>query len=224
MEEKAQPANIDAEGYNAEYYASLLAGLIHKLNNVLTVLSGHTGLLLLDPNLKGDVLQAVQHMSRAANVLSRCIDEATSLSRVAPMRVESINLSDLVESVECPEALSIVKKYDKRMELQADRWKLREIFEQIIRNASEAGAKSVVVTAHAPAGIVELNFRDDGQGIKPEVMRRAFDPFFTTRRKQDHLGLGLFRARGDLSRMKGRISAESDGKSYTTVIVHLPAG
>ena len=55
-------------------------------------------------------------------------------------------------------------------------------------------------------------------------MKRAFDPFFTTRKQREQFGLGLFKARGDLARMKGRIYAESDGKKYTEVIVQLPAG
>jgi signal transduction histidine kinase len=98
----------------------------------------------------------------------------------------------------------------------------KDIFQQILRNASEAAAKVVAVTAKAGSGFVELTFRDDGQGMKIEVMRRAFDPFFTTRRQREQFGLGLFKARGDLARMKGQIHAESDGKSYTEMIVRLP--
>ena len=84
MEEKVQPANVQEEGYTADYYASLIVGLIHKLNNVITVLSGHSGLLLLEPNLKPDILQPLQQMSRAAELLSRCLDEAASVSRITP--------------------------------------------------------------------------------------------------------------------------------------------
>ena len=72
MAEKTQPSNSNTEGFPVEYYAALLAGLIHKLNNIITVVSGHTGLLLLEPNLRGDILQPVQQMSRAAQLLSRC--------------------------------------------------------------------------------------------------------------------------------------------------------
>ena len=117
-----------------------------------------------------------------------------------------------------------MKQYDGLIKLQADRRKTKEIFEQILRNASEASAKIVVVTAQVNPQFVDLNFRDDGHGITNEVMRRAFDPFFTTRRKQDQFGLGLFKARGDLARMKGQIHAKSDGKSYTEMIVQLPIG
>jgi signal transduction histidine kinase len=223
VEQKLQPSNMNEEGYTAEYYASLLGGLIHKLNNVITVLTGHSGLLLLEPDLKPDILQPVQQMSRAADLLSQCLNEAASLSRVTPLRPESVAVSELIAAAVSPNGLSIVKEYDERIKVQVDRRKSKEILEQILRNAGEANAKAVYVTAQADHGTVELKFRDDGHGMKTEVLRRAFDPFFTTRRQREQFGLGLFRARGDLTRMKGRISAESDGKSYTEVIVQLPA-
>jgi two-component system, cell cycle sensor histidine kinase and response regulator CckA len=222
VEEKVQPTNAQAEIYPADYYASLLVGLIHKLNNVITVLTGHSGLLLLEPNLKPDILQPVQQMSRAADLVSQCLNEAASMSRVTVLRPELVTISELLEPVQCPPGLSLVRKYDEKLKVQVDRRKSKDIFEQLLRNASEAAAKVVAVTAKAGSGFVELTFRDDGQGMKIEVMRRAFDPFFTTRRQREQFGLGLFKARGDLARMKGQIHAESDGKSYTEMIVRLP--
>ena len=223
MEEKIQPTNVQGESYTADYYASLLVGLIHKLNNVITVLTGHSGLLLLEPDLKPDILQPVQQMSRAADLLSQCLNEAAAITRVTPLRPELVALTELFESVECPRGLSIAKQYDEGMKVLVDRRKSKEIFEQILRNAAEATAKTVVVNAQANSLFVDLTFRDDGHGMKTEVLRRAFDPFFTTRRQREQFGLGLFKARGDLARMKGRIHAQSDGKSYTEVIVQLPA-
>src|ERR1700730_16720650 len=101
---------MNEEGYTAEYYASLLSGLIHKLNNVITVFTGHSGLLLLEPDLKPDVLQPVQQMSRAADLMSQCLNEAASMSRVAHLHPESMELSELFQAVECPSNLSVVKE------------------------------------------------------------------------------------------------------------------
>src|SRR5260370_34059110 len=74
------------------------------------------------------------------------------------------------------------------------------------------------------SGFVEVRFRDERHGIKPPVMSRVFDPFFTTRKPEENFGLGLFKARGDLARMKGGISAESDGTTYAEILVRLPDG
>jgi signal transduction histidine kinase len=222
--EKTQPSNANTAGFPAEYYAALLAGLIHKLNNIITVVSGHSGLLLLEPNLRGDILQPVQQMSRAAQLLSHYIDEAAIVSRAAPLYPEPVSLSELFESLESPPFLSTRKQFGGRLKVLGDRQKLKEIFEHILRNANEANAKSMVIVAEAHSGFVEVRFRDDGRGITPPVISRVFDPFFTTRKPEENCGLGLFKARGDLGRMKGEISAESDGKTYTEILVRLPAG
>jgi signal transduction histidine kinase len=224
VEEKVQATNVNTESFTTEYYASLLVGLIHKLNNVITVLTGHFGLLLLDPDLKPDILQPLQQMYRAALMVSQCLNEAASMGRATPLLLESIGLTELLEAADCPGDLKVVKEYEAGIKIRVDRRKAKEIFEQILRNASEANAKTVVVIAQANPQMVDMRFRDDGHGIKAEVMKRAFDPFFTTRKQREQFGLGLFKARGDLSRMKGRVYAESDGKKYTEVIVQLPAG
>src|ERR1700730_12449779 len=160
---------MNEEGYTAEYYASLLGGLIHKLNNVITVLTGHSGLFLLEPDLKPDILQPVQQMSRAADLLSQCLNEAASLSRVTPLRPESVAVSELIAAAVSPNGLSIVKEYDERIKVQVDRRKSKEILEQILRNAGEASAKAVVVTAQSHSRSVDLKFRDDGHGMNAEV-------------------------------------------------------
>lgn len=224
MAEKAQPTKSNAEVFSAEYYAALMAGLIHKLNNITTVLSGHTGLLLLEPNLRSDILQPIQQMSRAALLLSHYIDEAAIATRAVALAPEAIGLSELFESLQLPPGLSIRKQVGSRLKVLADRRKLKEIFEQVYRNASEANAKSAVVTAESLSGSVQIRIRDDGDGINAAVLARIFDPFFTTRKPEENFGLGLFRARGELARIKGEISADSDGKTYTEILVRLPAG
>jgi signal transduction histidine kinase len=221
--EKTHLSNSNTEGFPAEYYAALLAGLIHKLNNIITVLSGHTGLLLLEPNLKGDIFQQVQYMSRASELLSRYIDETAVVIRPAPLLLESVNLSELFDSLGTPAGLSVRKQFSGRVKVRTDRRKLKEIFEHLLRNASEANAKSTVFTAESHSGFVEVTLRDNGDGINPLLMPRIFDPFFTSRKQEENFGLGLFRVRGDLARLKGEISAESDGKTYTDIRVRLPA-
>ena len=52
--------------YSPEYYSSLIAGLVHKLNNVTTVLSGHSGLILMDSNLPREIRDPVVRRKRKA--------------------------------------------------------------------------------------------------------------------------------------------------------------
>jgi signal transduction histidine kinase len=212
-----------SQGFSADHYASLLAGLIHKSNNIITVLSGHTGLLLLEPNLSEEIRQPVRRMSNAAELLSRYIDEAGTISKAAVLVFEPIIASDFLDRLARPDGLKIQKRGDSKLKILGDVRKLKDTFEQILQNADEAKASVEIVTVTQEASAVRVSFRDNGQGIKPEVMPRIFDPFFTTRASRGKFGLGLFRARGELARMGGEISATSDGKTYTEILVQIPA-
>jgi signal transduction histidine kinase len=211
-------------GFPADHYASLLAGLIHKSNNIITVLSGHTGLLLLEQNLSEEILQPIRRMSRAAEMLSRYLDEAGVVSKATVLVLEPIVFSGFLETLTRPSRLKVQNRCDSKLKILGDRRKLKDTFEQILQNADEANATTEIVTAANDSSAVRIGFRDNGHGIKPEVMQRVFDPFFTTRTQRGQFGLGLFRARGELARMGGEISATSDGKAYTEILIRIPAG
>jgi two-component system NtrC family sensor kinase len=212
-----------SQGFSADHYASLLAGLIHKSNNIITVLSGHTGLLLLEPNLSEEIRQPVRRMSSAAELLSRYIDEAGVVSKATVLVLEPVIVSDFLDRLARPPGLKLQKRCDSKLKTLGDARKLKDIFEQILQNADEANATSEIVTVKQESSAVRISFRDNGHGIKSEVMPRVFDPFFTTRTQHGKFGLGLFRAKGELARMGGEISATSDGKTYTEILVHISA-
>jgi PAS domain S-box-containing protein len=70
---------------------------------------------------------------------------------------------------------------------------------------------------------VEVLFADDGLGMAPDVERRAFDPFFTTRRHDGATGLGLHIVHSIVvDRLGGQLRLESKLGSGTTVQIILP--
>jgi signal transduction histidine kinase len=202
-----------------EYYASLLAGLVHKLNNVITVLTGHTGLLEMETDLPTDVEQSVQQMSTAVRMLSRYLDESVIVAKTPALNLEAVRLGAALAQID---GIGSKKLPRAEIAVRADARKLNETFKQIVQNAKEAGAKVIAVTVEESKELVEIRFKDDGTGMKPSVLSRAFDPFYTTKKDSKNFGLGLFRAKGDLARMQGNISIISDGRSSTEVVIRLP--
>jgi len=62
-----------------------------------------------------------------------------------------------------------------------------------LMHAYEIGACGhISISAQEILGGVELQYRDDGKGIAPEVLTRIFEPFFTTKRTEGGTGLGLY--------------------------------
>jgi signal transduction histidine kinase len=211
--------------YPASYYSSLLKGLIHKLNNQLTVLTGKTGLLLMESKLSKEVRTALEQMTGTLEQISVYLDEATAAGKTTPVQLEPLNLHDLVENIDWPPGLQRVwHKSDRTIIVQADRTRLKRILEELLRNAESACAKRVTISIRQDRKDVELILKDDGSGLRPEILNRAFEPFYTTRPKEQALGLGLFRARGELNRINGDLVLESDGSSCTIARLRFSGG
>jgi CheY-like chemotaxis protein len=71
---------------------------------------------------------------------------------------------------------------------------------------------------------VELSVIDEGEGMGPEVLSRAFEPFFTTRQDANASGLGLSMVYGFVRQSGGFVVLESEAGSGTSVRVYLPSG
>jgi PAS domain S-box-containing protein len=85
-----------------------------------------------------------------------------------------------------------------------------------------AGTVDIKVRAAGP-DYVEIIFADDGCGMSLDVRRRAFDPFFTTRRDQGGTGLGLHIVYSIVTnRLGGRLDLDSEPGRGTRVHIVLP--
>ncbi|MBI5964471.1 MAG: GAF domain-containing protein [Chloroflexi bacterium] len=105
----------------------------------------------------------------------------------------------------------------------ADSTQLVRALGNILQNAVEAGAKSVVINTHQTEerGILEIEIEDDGTGMSETVMQKVWSPFFTTRGVAHH-GLGLPAAMHVVSQSQGRITLVSEAGKGTTVAMLMP--
>ena len=71
-------------------------------------------------------------------------------------------------------------------------------------------------------GKIEINVRDNGVGIPPEVVGRIFNPFFTTKPTNEGTGLGLSLSHEIVRRHGGNITAESEPGEYTLMTITFP--
>jgi two-component system, cell cycle sensor histidine kinase and response regulator CckA len=222
LPETKSPGNAAPVYFPPQQYARLLGGLIHKLNNIITVLSGHTGLLLLQPKLSRAVREPVQQMLEATQLLSRYLDEAVLLARAPRFELGPVDvvplLAELPERTDFPVTLAALPA---TAVAYGDLQQLRTCFEQVVQNAREAHAKSITCRVGDDNGWLKISFCDDGKGISSDVINRIFEPFFTTK-KNGNIGLGLFRIQGYLALTGGGLRVASDGKTYTESAFFLP--
>jgi signal transduction histidine kinase len=113
--------------------------------------------------------------------------------------------------------------------IYADRQKLRQVFLNLLTNASDAmpqGGTLTLRTAPAtldngkPAVLIEL--ADTGTGILAENLERIMEPFFTTKEEGKGTGLGLAICRRVVQEHHGSIQIASEVGKGTTVRIVLP--
>jgi hypothetical protein len=91
-----------------------------------------------------------------------------------------------------------------------------------LQNASEAGAKKIDISVNLAeeSNMLKLIFTDDGAGMPPDMLSKAWTPFSTT--KGGHQGLGLPAALHVISQAQGRMDIASEENKGTQVEIWLP--
>ena len=108
-----------------------------------------------------------------------------------------------------------------------DQIQLQQVILNLILNASESmmandsDNRILTVSTMTNGGSVEAVFADNGRGFSPEIMKRLFEPFFST--KEHGLGLGLSISRSIMTAHSGELWAASGDEGGAVFHLKLPA-
>jgi len=203
----------------------LAAGVAHEIRNPLASISGSIELLRQSPQASEDdrTLMAIVH--REIQRLNALIGDLLDYANPRPKQLVDFDLATLVDEIlqvargdAAFASVEVIAEVDRPLPLHADPAKLRQVLWNLLRNAADAGSKTVRVTAKPGTTIA---IADDGWGMGADVLARMFDPFFTTKPKGTGLGLAICYA--IVAEHGGRIDAESAVGKGTKVVVTLPA-
>jgi signal transduction histidine kinase len=214
----------------------MASGIAHEIGNPLASLSSVAQYLsrkLRTHEEKENLLVIQYQVNRISNILKRML----SLSRPATGEYKWTDINKLVDNT-----LSLVG-FDRRAKSITIKnitspdlpmvWLNPQHFEQVLLNiflnALDAmNAKSgeqehvLMITRELKDAIIEIRIRDTGIGMSPEVCRRAFESFFTTKEIGKGTGLGLFISYNLIAEIDGTIEMKSELGKGTTVIVRIP--
>ena len=212
----------------------LAGGIAHDFNNFLTVVQGNIevakGQLTLAEPAQQFLDQAASACQRAKFLSSQLL---TFAKGGAPVR-RVVSIAQLVtEAVHLartgsPSAIE-VNIVEGLWSAQVDPGQIGQVLHNILINAREAmtGGGTIEVQARNALGLdasdprVRITIRDNGRGIPEEVLRRIFDPYFTT--KPGGSGLGLATAYAIVIKHGGHISVDSKPGLGSTFTIDLPA-
>ncbi len=236
-------AHLEAEIQHAarlESLGVLAGGIAHDFNNLLTIMMGNLGLAMLDEkvvNAAGPLLREIERGALRARDLT--LQLLTFAKGGAPVRT-AVSLPELVrgaaQAIRHGPAVEFVQEFPPDVwPANADRSQIAQALQSLLLNAVQAMPNGGVIRvslrneeiapgpdASLPAGrYVRLAIADTGEGIKPEILSRIFDPYFTTREKAN--GLGLATVYSIVKRHEGRIKVESAPGQGATFTLWLPA-
>ncbi len=240
---EAHQATIDAQGklIAAEKLASLgtlAAGVAHEVGNPLQAITGYIDLLQrgrLSREEEADCLsRAAAEITRIHQIMLELLNYARpSAESSSPLKVNEI----LCELLDALRREGEMEGMEVGLDLQPDLphpagfpHKLEQVFTNLVRNAvwatGHAGRLEVRTRSAGPGEDgrlwLELTFADDGRGIRPEDLKRIYDPFFSTRLGQGGTGLGLAISKRIVEEMDGTITVESAPGRGTTFVIRLP--
>jgi len=214
----------------------LAAAMAHNVGSPLTGVSGHLQLLeeeVADPALKERLRRIQGQVDRAVAAARHFLDAARPEPSRVPVNLKALleDLLVLTSSESQRKGIVVAPAFAEGLPaITADPNQMHELFQNLIANALDAmgvgGTLSVTAepTSEDDGGpAVRVTVGDTGPGIPPEILSRAFEPFFTTRASSGGTGLGLAIARRIAGNHGGSIRLESEPDRGTRAIVELPA-
>lgn len=223
----------------AERLASLgemSAKIAHEINNPLTVIMMNAQLELekeQEPDLRNTLDLIVKH--------SRHIKELTrgymNLGKIENAKQRNLLMSEVLHSTVKSltplgqlKHVNLIESYFKgESEVNGDFTSLEQVFRNLILNAVHATSAiplrkiEVGIKSSSESGFSEAYVSDNGNGIPPNVIDKIFDPYFSTKKKDEGTGLGLAVVKDIIEVIhKGKVSVESEIDKGTIFKILIP--
>lgn len=223
----------------------LASGVAHDFNNLLTPILGYAEIMLYDTSPGDTGFKELDEIRKAAERAKEMVGKLRAIGREQPLKMEVMDPNLVIRGLE--DMLRRSLRDDVVFELQlaedlpnihADSLQLERVLVNLAINAQDSmpdgGTLRILsktasldrrfVRTHPgahPGLQVELVIEDSGQGMAPEVLKHAFEPFYTT--KEEGTGLGLAIVHGIIQQHGGHIQIETGLGHGTCFHLYLPA-
>ncbi len=204
----------------------MLAQVTHEVRNPLNAISLHAE-LLADEVHTASGRQLLDVVTGEIDRLERVTERYLDLARRRPAETSPEDPLALAEGV-----LSLEEEGLRRQGIQVradgdagttvdlDGNTVRRALLNLVRNAADAGARSIQVHVRRLPNGCTFVVEDDGPGMEPDVAARVFEPFFSTRARGTGLGLAI--TRQSIEDLGGAVKLETAPGQGTRFTLTLP--
>ena len=243
VQKREQAESKMEQARKMEVVGQLTAGIAHDFNNLLTVIAGN--LERLSDTAAGDGKKRVEAALSATERGDRLIRQMLTFARRQELHPEVLDVNAVLQAFAplLASALNRTIALDYRLAAKPmpcciDRAEFELAALNIVTNAHHAmphGGRLQISTGRVkridndmdgldldPGSYLRIAFVDSGEGMPPEVLSRAFEPYFTTRDVGVGTGLGLSQVYGFARQSGGLATVDSAVGRGTKVTMYLP--
>ena len=240
-EKEAEEARLElAHASRLSLVGELTASIAHEINQPLGAILSNADaaemLLESESPALGQVREILSDIRKDDLRASEVIRRMRALLRKREMESQPVDLNEVSSDVMLlvraeSRSRGVLLEFAPADDLplvRGDKVHLQQVLLNLVFNGMEAmadmpGAKRVTVNITINGnGSAEVAVGDTGPGIRPDLLHRLFDPFFST--KKEGMGLGLSIARSLVEAHGGTIRAENNREKGATFRFTLPTG
>lgn len=228
----------------------LTGGVAHDFNNILASILGFTELMQSEESIKdneklqGYLEQVYSSGARARDLVRQMLAFVHSKKIVSGEIILSQIINQTINLLRAtiPQTIEIITDIeDENQIIQADSIQLQQTIMNLVINARDAidNIGKITIATHKVSvedeqcnsclkdfsgDWIKISVHDTGKGISEKVIRRIFDPFYTTKRLGESTGMGLSVVHGIVHANQGHITIISSSDSGTTFNLFYPPG
>jgi signal transduction histidine kinase len=220
-----------------ELAATLAHELARPLAAILSNAQAAQRFLTMESPQLGEVREALGDVVNDTRRATELLQRLRALAKKTHPKRTVFDMHELIrEVIQLVDSEASARQISLRLQLRADpphvcgdRIQLQQVVLNLILNAIEAipeapdGPRQIVVhTRHEPPATMTVSVQDSGIGLDVIVLRRIFDPFFST--KAEGMGMGLATSRSIIISHHGRIWASPNPGQGLIVSFSIPTG
>ncbi|QQR91850.1 MAG: response regulator [Myxococcales bacterium] len=242
MEERLRAERSLRRTQKLEALGRLTGGISHEINNPLSYVLANLDFCQVElTKLKeqwreidvDELCEVIQEAIEGGERIKKIIQDVQAFSRYEEGDTTEVDVVSTMQGAvkllhnQLHHQVQLVTDFQEVPLVMADRWRLEQVFVNLIVNALKAMEqdnpnKEIRLTIQTRQdGNVVVEVCDNGVGIPEEVMSRIFDPFFTTRDVGEGTGLGLSICRTIINGFQGEIELINNANKGVSAVVTL---
>ena len=193
----------------AQAWGEVARRLAHEIKNPLTPIQLSAERLemklasKLEPTEQALLVKSVKTIVDQVDAMKRLVNEFRDYARLPAAELKPVNLNALVQDVmqlyESSAGVVTLELDAHCPPVMGDAQQLRQVIHNLLQNAMDASPHGAVVRTQlqSASGRVRLTVLDNGPGFAEHILKRAFEPYVTTKSKGTGLGLAVVKKIAD---------------------------